>query len=134
MSERDLTAWMWADACAALDRAEALRRQFFRLGTPEPTRPVWEPPVDMVETEDEVVVMIALPGVDPSTVEIAFEGDMLSVFGVRASPVSRSAVRLHRLEIPWGRFARRIGMPRRGLVPRTHSLAHGCLTIVLGQR
>ncbi len=48
---RDLEAWMWAEACEALARAERLHRQFFRWGAAE-AGAVWEPPVDIFASED----------------------------------------------------------------------------------
>ncbi len=46
MPPRSLEAWMCAEACDALARAERLQREFFRLG-PSSERPSWEPPVDL---------------------------------------------------------------------------------------
>ncbi len=63
MSSRNSTDWMWAQACALIDEAERMHRQFFRLGVSERTQAVWEPPVDVFEDDSEVVVVVALPGV-----------------------------------------------------------------------
>ena len=56
---RDLEAWMWAEACEALTRAERLHREFFRLGPPS-RQPSWEPPIDIIETERELWIIAAL--------------------------------------------------------------------------
>jgi len=71
--------WMWSEAVEMLARAERLHRQLF-----EPVRrgaaiPVWEPPADLIETEDEVVAILALPGVDPNDIVAVIEGDELIV-------------------------------------------------------
>ena len=61
MAPNDTRAWMWAEACELLDRAERLNRQFFQ---PLSTRQaVWEPPVDLFETDRALWVVVALPGV-----------------------------------------------------------------------
>src|SRR5882757_3483664 len=61
MAPNDTRAWMWAEACELLDRAERLNRQFFQ---PLSTRKaVWEPPVDLFETDRALWVVVALPGV-----------------------------------------------------------------------
>ena len=55
--------WMWSEAFEMLARAERMHRQFFRpaaRGAPV----AWEPPVDILETDREVLVLVALPGVD----------------------------------------------------------------------
>ena len=85
MPPRDIESWMWAEACDALARAERLHRQFFRLGSPD-TRPLWEPPVDILETEDELWIIAALPGIDASAVEISVEDGILMISGERAAP------------------------------------------------
>jgi len=70
MSTKDPLNWMLSDAIETLARAERLRHQFLKLrpwaGADEPS---WEPPIAVLETEREVLILIALPGVDPDDVE-----------------------------------------------------------------
>ena len=56
--------WMWSEACEMLARAERLHRELFRPAGAQSRQPAWEPPVDILETEYEVLVLVALPGVD----------------------------------------------------------------------
>ena len=51
MSRRQLEEIMWADACAAMDRAERLHRQFFHHGQSR-----WEAPIDVFETDDALTI------------------------------------------------------------------------------
>ena len=67
MSGHDPTSWMWTQACELLDQAERRHRQFFRLAVSERTQAVWEPPVDVFEDEREIVVVVALPTAQTST-------------------------------------------------------------------
>jgi HSP20 family protein len=133
MTRRELEAWMWAEACDALARAERLHRQFFRLGEPS-SRPVWEPPVDIFENEDELAIVAALPGVAPSRLEMAVEDGVLVIAGERSAPAMQRAAVIHRLEIPQGRFERRITLPSGRFELTRHDLADGCLTLVLRKR
>src|SRR6516164_2209468 len=71
--------WMWSQACEMLARAERMHREMFRPLKPAAQLPVWEPPLDMLETEAEVLVLIALPGVNPDRVEAAIDGPDLVV-------------------------------------------------------
>src|ERR1051325_8340894 len=78
--ERDFPRdWMWSEACEMLARAERMHREFFRpVRSPAlapASVPTWEPPVDVLETGREVLVLVALPGVDPDRVEGVIEDD-----------------------------------------------------------
>ncbi len=122
--------WMWAEACEMLDRAERLHRQFFKPG-PAPNRgPTWEPPIDVIETEDSVAVVVALPGVEAAAIEVAIEGDVLIVRGVRRLPAVYRQAALHRLEVPHGQFERRIRLMWDHLKLVRRDLVDGCLSLV----
>jgi HSP20 family molecular chaperone IbpA len=122
---------MWAEACELLERAERLHRQFFRFGTSPARRPAWEPPVDIFETERDLSIVVALPGVMPEQVEVGIQGDTLVVMGERHLPrVAQGAV-IHQLEIPHGRFERRIALPPARFEFDRQELAYGCLLLVL---
>lgn len=130
MPPRDLQTWMWAEACEALTRAERLHRQFFRIG-PSSTRPVWEPPIDIFETAGEVWILAALPGIEAPLVEIGVEDGVLVITGERPKPTSNRVAAIHRMEIPFGRFERRIALPPGRFELARRDLALGLLTIAL---
>ena len=131
MTQDGPEGWMWAEACAMLARAERLHRQFFQPQA-SPTRlPVWEPPVDMIETEAEVIVLVALPGVDPDRVEVAIDNGALIVAGQRVLPPELRTAVIHRLELPQGRFERRVPLPRGRYGAVRRLAANGCLLISL---
>lgn len=132
MPPRDLESWMWAEACEALARAERLQRTFFRLGPPDP-HPVWEPPVDIFETDRELRILVALPGVDAQAVTIGVEAGVLVVAGERRPPAEQRAAVIHRIEIPQGRFARRIALPPGRFKLTRHDLSDGCLALTLSK-
>lgn len=101
---------MWGEALSMLDRAERLQRQFFTLPFPE-RAPTWEPPVDIVETGDAVHVHVALPGVAADSITLAFDAGGFTISALRAFPCREQGAHIHRVEIPYGRFERRIGLP-----------------------
>lgn len=131
MSSRDLEARMWAEACDMLDRADRIHRQFFRVSRSPERRPAWEPPIDIYETEREVLIVVALPGVDPAQVDIVIESDALTIRGDRRMPVASDAPVIRRLEIPHGRFERRIELPALRLEIARKEMSHGCLWLNL---
>jgi HSP20 family molecular chaperone IbpA len=122
---------MWARACELIDRAERLNRQFFRLAPVEGQCPRWEPPVDIVETDEAIWIAVALPGVDVEDLEVVIEDDHLLVSGRRHLPSEFRRAVVHRLELPFGRFERRIRLPVRRVELGPQELANGCLTLVL---
>src|SRR5262245_48434052 len=130
-ADGDPRNYMWAEACALIERAERLQRQFFRPSLPGAQQAGWEPPVDIYETDRDICVMAALPGVDPREVEVAVEGDAIVIAGTRRLPgVAREAV-IHRLEIPHGRFERRIRISAGQLRLDRSELVGGCLVLIL---
>ena len=62
MRERDPIGSMWAEACELLGQAERLQRQFFRLDRPRGARAAWEPPVDVFEENENLVVKTDVQG------------------------------------------------------------------------
>jgi len=130
MTSRDLERLMWADACEMLDRAERLRRQFFRPAAGSRAC-VWEPPVDVYQTADTLWLVVAMPGVPPEAIEVSVQGSELVVQGDRALPPVARAGSVRRLEIPHGHFERRLALP-----PGSYRLAErhwqdGCLFLGL---
>jgi HSP20 family protein len=119
--------WMWSEACEMLARAERLHREFFR-----PTAlPCWEPPADILETEREVLVVVALPGVDAANIEAVIEDGALVIAGTRTLPGELHMATIHRLELPQGRFQRRLALPGGRYSSVHRAVADGCLVVKL---
>jgi HSP20 family molecular chaperone IbpA len=133
MKLRDPTLWMWGEALDVLERADRLHRQFFLLGTTRQASPTWEPPVDIFETDDRFVIVLALPGVMAEQLSIDVEPGAVVVRGQRRLPSLGHQCRIHRLELPYGRFERRIELPPRQLHVSERQLADGCLTLSLSK-
>lgn len=127
----DPLRWMWAEACDVLLRAERLKRQFFVPATAPREQSTWEPPVDVFEAGGRLTITAALPGVSPEDVELVIEDDTLVIAGQRSLPRGLARAQLVRLEIPFGRFMRRIRLPRGHYRLAANRFEHGCLSIVL---
>ena len=113
-----------------LARAERMHRELFRPAAGR-SIPTWEPPVDVLETADEVLVLVALPGVNLDEVETVIEGAYLVVAGSRMLPPELATAVIHRLELPQGRFERRVRLPD-GQYGSVHRAAvQGCVLITL---
>jgi len=123
--------WMWSEAFEALARAERLHREIFHPARTVSEQPVWEPPVDVLETDNAVLVHLALPGVDPDRVEAVIEDGCLVVVGIRVLPPELQTAIIHRLELPQGRFERRVPLPPGRYASVRRSMGNGCLVITL---
>jgi HSP20 family molecular chaperone IbpA len=127
MTYRD-PRWVWAEALELLREAGQIQRRFFQLGAAE--APAWEPAVDLFETSEGLTVEIALAGVAPDALEVSLDSGTVVVRGERAFPVEQRAM-IYRLEIPYGRFERRIPLPAGRYQLADRRLENGCLVLAL---
>ncbi len=131
MSSNRSRQWMWADAVGLLDRVERLRQQGYAPAPATTGMANWEPPVDIIETDHDIIVLVALCGVDPQLAEAFIEDGVLVVRGQRVLPVEFRTARIHRLELPQGRFERRLALPPGRYHDVRRSSADGCLVVTL---
>lgn len=70
-------------------------------------------PLDMYETENDVVVKAAIPGVKPEDIEVTVTGDLLSIKGeFRTESEQKDEKRnYHRQERRYGSFSRQVSLP-----------------------
>ena len=128
MPKRALDALMWAEACEAMERAQRLQRQFFHRSH---ATPYWEAPCDIFETDEALVILIALPGVELEQIQVTLSAGILVVSGERPLPREMREARIHRIEIPHGHFERRIELPPMRFEITGRHLANGCLMLRL---
>ena len=72
--------------------------------------PVWRPPVDIVELEEEVMIFAEVAGVKKEEIEITYKDGVIRVKGVRHQPDLQSQKKFTRLEIEYGKFERLINV------------------------
>src|SRR5258705_10906518 len=127
MTAGDPRAWMWEEALAVIERAQHLHRRFFEPGFSPIQAAVWEPTIDIFETDRELWIVVALPGAEPDDLDVSIDADTLRVVGQRRLPATARAAVIHRLEIPYGRFERQIQLPSARLALGRSELVNGCL-------
>jgi HSP20 family molecular chaperone IbpA len=128
---RDPHDWMWGNALNVLARADRLHRQMFQPGPGRAQQANWEPPADVLETESEVLIIVALPGVSETAVKLSIEGASLLIVGERAMPAEWVRAVIHRLELPQGRFERRVPLPAGRYDKIERRIHNGCLIVGL---
>jgi HSP20 family protein len=104
-------SWMWAEACALLEQAERKHRHFFDLLAAPASRPMWEPPADIFADDEQVNVVIALPGARAEEVTVQITPTGLQIDTTVAPPAVSAVMSVVRMEIPYGRMRRRIDLP-----------------------
>ena len=122
---------LWERARTILDEAERIERELLRV---RPVPILWAPPVDVLVTATETWVLVAVPGVEEECIEVALDGTRLVVSGHRRVPHALAQAAVQRLEIPRGRFERRIELPPGEHVLRTRDLVDGVLALGLARR
>src|SRR6185436_60499 len=66
----------------------------------------WTPSADIYESENQLVVNLDLPGVDPKMVDIRVENNILSIRGERQFEDKQNEENVHLVERSYGPFAR----------------------------
>ena len=71
----------------------------------------FNPPMDIYETEDNLVVVMEVAGMKAEDFHVTFEKELLSISGVRTESSSHRKSRLHQMEIDYGKFQRTLRIP-----------------------
>jgi HSP20 family protein len=71
----------------------------------------WLPPVDIHEEDNQFLVHVDLPGVDPKAVEITSEQGVLTIRGRREESRREARDGYRRIERVTGEFQRRFSLP-----------------------
>jgi len=114
MSAHDWDFIIWQRANNLLQQAERIRRNFLQVAdgaryrTSRGRTPGWQPPVNVVETDESVWVMSAIPGVGVDQVNVRLEGREIVIAGERPLPNCCDDGEIKIWEISLGRFERRL--------------------------
>src|SRR5262249_21271967 len=72
----------------------------------------WIPPMDLLETEDHLVLRGDLPGLTESDIQIEIKDNVLTVSGERKADQEEKGEGYYRVERAFGRFSRSLALPR----------------------
>jgi HSP20 family protein len=72
---------------------------------------VWQPPVDVFEQDQGLVVVVELPGVAQDDIHVTVEKGVLTVRGQRDKQLPEETRHVHQMEIPYGAFGRCLRLP-----------------------
>ena len=71
----------------------------------------WQPPVDVAETESELIVNVEIPGVDPGDIDVSLSEDTLFIEGEKRPETEEKEEDYHLAERNYGSFMRSIRLP-----------------------
>jgi len=80
------------------------------MSEPRASRP-WSPAVDIVETENELVVKADLPDVKTEDITVHVENQTLTIKGERKFEKDENSRGYHRIERSYGNFVRSFAVP-----------------------
>lgn len=71
----------------------------------------WQPPVDIYQQENALVVVVELPGVQKDQIKVSIDGGVLCITGRRAKQLPQDTRHILQMEIPYGAFSRSVRLP-----------------------
>jgi HSP20 family protein len=106
-----------------------------RIWKEEVPRRIWSPPVDILETESEVILKVDLPEMNQSDIEIKVEENTLIIQGERKFMKEGPPGNYLKIERPYGTFQRTFAIPRMIDLERIKAAyKDGVLRVVLPKR
>lgn len=94
----------------------------------------WQPPVDLTESTDEVMIALDVPGLTSEQLNLEIVGNMLTVSGERPDIPAAACEVVHLRQRPCGKFTRAIPLPVAVNHERISAEVHnGVLTIRLAK-
>lgn len=103
------------------------------LGSPSAGQ--WAPRVDIKEEDARFVILADVPGMDPATIEVSMDKNVLSIKGERVAEKTEQGAKFTRIERAYGSFNRRFSLPESADAEGiTASGKHGVLEIVIPKR
>ena len=90
---------------------QAYQRVFGAPGNPGFGQPYMEPPVDVFQTDTDVVVIMEVAGIPEEEVELEVEGRTLTITGERKPLAGSPRRRYSQMEIANGPFRRELLLP-----------------------
>jgi HSP20 family molecular chaperone IbpA len=114
MASSDWDFLIWRRASDLLQQAERIHRNFLQIAVGSQYRsshgrsPSWEPPVNVIETEQSLWILSAIAGVTVERVNVRLEGRELIISGERPLPECCKDGEFKIWELPLGRFERRL--------------------------
>lgn len=131
ISIRKFSPFSDVDDMPAMRHFQDTLNRFFN----EPNTRPWSPPVDILETENELLLKMDVPDVELKDVDIRLENDTLTIKGDRKFEQQAQSKGYHRIERNYGAFARSFTLPNTVDTEKVHAdYKNGVLTVILPKK
>ena len=101
---------------------------------PQTARP-WSPSVDIVETDNDIIMKADVPGINEKDIDIQIEDGTLTLKGERKFEEEKKGEGYHRIERAYGSFARTFALPDSVDTDKvTATYKNGVLTVKLPKK
>ena len=96
------------------NKIENLFKEFFAFDKNIPSNPSnqWQPPTDVYETPDEIVVKMSISGIKSDDIHVAFSNDILTISGYIPDTSHHEKTCFYLVEIRYGYFERSVFIPK----------------------
>lgn len=95
----------------------------------------WTPPVDIAETENELVLKADVPELKPEDLEVNYENGTLTLRGKREFEKKDNGKGYHRIERSYGAFTRAFSLPETVDPEKlTADYKNGVLTVTIAKK
>lgn len=130
-----ITRWRpWSEMSGVQDEVNRIFDDFFTRSTAEGNA-IFAPPLDIAESENEIVVKVEVPGIAQKDIDITVHDGVLTVKGEKKVEREEKNLQWHRLERAYGSFARSLTLPNTvNHEDIKASYRDGVLTLTLAKR
>ncbi|TAL91074.1 MAG: Hsp20/alpha crystallin family protein [Rhodanobacter sp.] len=105
---------IWNRDFVPSDEVRQAMSRFFGVGDSDQSTvetSQWAPRVDIREEDKRFVILVDVPGVDPSEIEVSMDKSILTIKGERKVDSEENGSKLTRQERVYGTFHRRFALP-----------------------
>ena len=92
----------------------------------------WTPVIDVLESKDELIVKVEVPGIEPKEINVQLAEQILTITGEKQYEKEEKDEKFYRMERSMGAFSRSVRLPTPVDITKvTAAFKNGLLTITL---
>lgn len=101
----------------------------------QPDADSWQPGIDVYETDDGLVLLAEIPGIDEKQLRVEVLDGHIRIAGTRPGRLPADTKRVHQMELQYGTFCRILRLPEWVDADHVHAAyAEGYLTVTIPRK